>query len=278
MSFDRVEANNQARERYIQHMMQVYETREKKLEGRKIEYFKNNKDSQKDLLLMVGGGALSGAIGGACTGAIIGGVCGTPGGPPTMAVGAGIGAGVGFVVGGAIGTGMAVVYLRPRYKEWCKTEAGREFAGKMQIFLHENSILEHLTCPISQMPVIEGVRTPDGQLYEKDEIEKWIKQHGTNPQTRERITIDDLTPDESASLEAAKTFVRFLQQKREETKEIAPALIPGYDKLIQDTREAAMGVHNTKLVTLQKQWQKGKITYEELSRKSRELGEKYLNI
>jgi hypothetical protein len=52
----------------------------------------------------------------------------------------------------------------------------------------------------------------------------------------------------------------------------------GYDKLIQDTREAAMGVHNTKLVTLQKQWQKGKISYEEFSVKSRELAEKYLNI
>lgn len=195
-----------------------------------------------------------------------------------MTLGAAIGAPVGAAIGGAIGTGVGVVYLRPRYQEWCKTEAGREFAGKMSVFLNEDRILEHLICPITQMPVIEGVRTPDGQLYEKSQIERWVKLHGTNPKTRESITVDDLKVDENASLEAAKAFVKFLQDRRKETEECAPELMPGYDKLIQDTREAAMGAHNIKLVTLQKQWKGGRISYEKLSIKSKELAEKYLNI
>lgn len=278
MSFDRVEANNIARERYIQKMMNTYESREKKLEGRKVEFLQKNRDAKKDFQLIVIGGTASGAIAGGVTGAIVGGVCGAPGGPPTMLIGAAVGAPIGAVIGGAIGTGVAVIYLRPRYKEWCKTEAGIEFAGKMRIFLNENSVLEHLTCPISHMPVINGVRTPQGQLYEKDEIEPWVKKYGTDPMTGDSLSVEDLKADEGASLEATKKFVGFLKEKREETKKNAPDLIEGYDRLITDYREAAMLIYNTKLVTLQKRWQNGKISYEEFSTKSRELSEKYLNI
>lgn len=278
MSFDRVEANNEARERYIQQMMDTYRTREKKLKGRKVEFLRNNKDAKIDVLLIVGGGTASGAIAGGVVGGIVGGVCGSPAGPPGMIVGAAIGVPVGAAIGGAIGTGVAVVYLRPRYQEWCKTEAGREFAGNMRIFLEENSILEHLTCPISQMPVINGVRTPQGHLYEKQEIENWVKENGTDPITRIPLSLSDLKEDETASLEATKNFVNFLKSKREETKKVAPELIEGYDRLITDYREAAMQIYNTKLITLQKQWQKRKISYEEFSEQSRALGEKYLNI
>jgi hypothetical protein len=48
MSFDRVEANNEARERYIQQMMETYKTREKKLEGRKVEFLRKNKDAKAE--------------------------------------------------------------------------------------------------------------------------------------------------------------------------------------------------------------------------------------
>jgi hypothetical protein len=258
--------------------MTSYRTKTQRINGRKFEYLRHNPSAKKELLLIVGGGAVSGAIVGGVAGAIIGGACGSPGGPPGMALGAGIGAPIGAVIGGAVGTAIAIIELRPRYKEWCKTEAGREFAGNLSVFLNEDRMLEHFKCSICYMPVMQGVRTPDGRLYERSEIEEWIRKNGTNPYTQEPLTIHQLTPDENVSLESAKVFVRFLQEKREETRESAPQLIEGYDTLIQDIRESALKEHNKKVNILQKRWQEGRVSYEDMSRQTRELGETYLNI
>lgn len=51
-------------------------------------------------------------------------------------------------------------------------------------------------CAITFYPLQElkdGVRTPDGQLYERSAIEQWIDAHGTNPKTREPLSKTQLT-------------------------------------------------------------------------------------
>lgn len=278
MNQDRVELTSEARERFIQEMMNIYRQRQARLAGRKVEFLRKNPDAQNDVVLLVGGASLSSAAMGGLCGAIIGGSCGTAGGPPGMLLGAAVGIPVGAAVGMAIGTAITVIYLRPRYQEWCKTEAGIEFAGNLSIFLCEDSLLQHVLCPISHMPVIEGVRTPDGQLYEKVEIENWLKDHDTNPLTRAPLSKKDLIPDPEATAEATKIFINFLKAKREETKQIAPHLIEGYDRLINDHREAAMQLYNKHLVILQKRWREGKISYEVFMEKTKEIADKYLNL
>lgn len=274
---DRSSVATKARDDYYNELINAYREKNENFSGRKIEYFRKHRDAKIDFCLITGTGALGGAVAGGVAGAIIGGACGSPGGPPGMVVGGVAGGIVGGIIGGAIGAGVAIVYLRPRYREWCKTEAGIEFAGKISSFLNESNILEHVICPITFMPVVDGVRTPDGQLYEKSEIEAWIKDHGTNPKTREPLNLSDLKEDEQATFESAKALIHFLVEKRPETEVSAPHLMEGYDKLIQDTREALMYVHNTKLAVLQKQWQKGKISHEEFFARSKELVEKYLS-
>ncbi len=278
MSFNHVEANNLARDQYIQGMMNTYQRREQRLQGRRVEFLTRNRSAGRDLALLTLSGAAGGAGVGAIAGGIIGGTCGTPGGPPGILAGVVIGGGIGALIGAGIGAGIGVIVLRPRYNEWCRTEAGIEFGDNMKIFLKEDSILQHLTCAISDLPVIEGVRTPNGQLYEKHEIIAWIEKNGTDPLTRELLSKKDLVEDESASVESSKKIVTFLKSKREETVNNAPHLIEGFDALITDYREAAMCKHNNKLAILQKKWRENRITYEEFSQKSLALGDKYLNL
>lgn len=276
--FERTEIAQKAREDYYSQLMATYQRKSATLSGRKVEFLKKDPSACTEAALLIGGGTLSGAVGGAVVGGILGGVCGSPGGPPGVVLGVAIGAPIGGIIGGIIGGGVAAAYLRPRYLEWCRTETGREFAGQLAIFLSEDKALEHLICPITQLPVIEGVRTPQGQLYEKSEIEAWLEVNESDPLTREPLTKNQLVLDEDASLESIKIFVAFLIDKREETREAAPSLMPGYNKLIADIRTSAMSIYNKKLAVLQKQYREERITYEDFTEQSRKLVEKYLNV
>ena len=50
-------------------------------------------------------------------------------------------------------------------------------------------------CPITHKNISElsePVITPDGYTYERKEIEKWIRQNGTDPMTRTPLGISQL--------------------------------------------------------------------------------------
>lgn len=53
-------------------------------------------------------------------------------------------------------------------------------------------ILESITCPITQLPMIDPVQGSDGQTYERQAISEWIAEKGTSPQTREPMCVPDL--------------------------------------------------------------------------------------
>ena len=55
-------------------------------------------------------------------------------------------------------------------------------------------------CPITQEAIIEPVVAPDGCTYEKEAIEKWIRTHGTSPQTREPLELNDLFTTDMSNL------------------------------------------------------------------------------
>lgn len=55
-----------------------------------------------------------------------------------------------------------------------------------------SSIIESITCPITQEPMREPVTGSDGQTYEKDAIVRWLNEKGTSPHDRRTMNVDDL--------------------------------------------------------------------------------------
>ena len=54
------------------------------------------------------------------------------------------------------------------------------------------AIEESITCPITQMPMINPVTGSDGQTYEREAIETWLRQHRTSPHDRSTMNIESL--------------------------------------------------------------------------------------
>jgi len=52
-----------------------------------------------------------------------------------------------------------------------------------------------LECPITLSIMRHPVLAPDGHTYEREAITKWISQHGTSPQTRAYMRVDQLVPN-----------------------------------------------------------------------------------
>ena len=125
------------------------------------------------------------------------------------------------------------------------------------------------------MPVLKGMRTPNGQLYEKNVIVKWVNQHGTDPITREKITIDQLVLDEEASIENAKSTRNFLIKIKDDAARLQPGLKNGIEDTIADIEEQVIQRANNKLVKIQKEWQEKKITYPQYQAKKAEIDLKY---
>jgi hypothetical protein len=49
-------------------------------------------------------------------------------------------------------------------------------------------------CPITLAPLRDPVRTPGGQVYEREAITVWLEAHGTDPLTRACVRVSDLRP------------------------------------------------------------------------------------
>lgn len=54
------------------------------------------------------------------------------------------------------------------------------------------AIEESITCPITQMPMKNPVTGSDGQTYEREAIETWLREHRTSPHDRSTMTIESL--------------------------------------------------------------------------------------
>ncbi len=54
------------------------------------------------------------------------------------------------------------------------------------------AIEESITCPITQIPMKNPVTGSDGQTYEREAIERWLRQHRTSPHDRSTMNIESL--------------------------------------------------------------------------------------
>ena len=197
------------------------------------------------------------------------------GGPIGIGGGFGIGFAIGFPIGVAIGASFACHKQYPRYQRWLESDEGERFSKDLVRLLSSDALATHVNCPITQMPVLKGVRTPNGQLYEKSALVKWVNQHGTDPITREKITIDQLVTDEEASLENAKSTRNFLIKIKDDAINLQPGLQNGIEDTIADIEEQVIQRSNNKLVKIQKEWQGKKISYSEYQAKKAEIDSKY---
>ena len=55
-------------------------------------------------------------------------------------------------------------------------------------------MVSQFTCPISQKLIEEPYTTKYGNLYEKSEIERWIRKYQTCPMTNNPLDLVDIEP------------------------------------------------------------------------------------
>lgn len=55
--------------------------------------------------------------------------------------------------------------------------------------------MEAQNCPISLQTMTDPYMTPTGHSYQREFIYEWVVNHGSDPATREKITIEDLKPN-----------------------------------------------------------------------------------
>ena len=53
---------------------------------------------------------------------------------------------------------------------------------------------ESFTCPITGKLIKDPMSTPYGHMYERTEIEKWVRVTGECPITKQRLQMEDLMP------------------------------------------------------------------------------------
>ena len=85
-----------------------------------------------------------------------------------------------------------------------QSEWKKEFGGKKdhEVFVlmitlicsYEKQILPFNCCCLSFQPVVDGVITRDGFLFEKKNIYKYLKEHHMNPCTGKKLMLKDLFP------------------------------------------------------------------------------------
>lgn len=276
------------RQKYIEEVVSAYREKGGKMRDRHFEFIRSDMKHPSGFdvstvhayfmsshFVAVGGA-------GACIGGIIGLSVGGPAAPATGLAGVALGAAIGGPIAAMIGlgTGYAVAEYkcRPTYKKFCERESNKEFHANLIDLIKKEKVFEPISCGIHYLPVVDGVRTPTGQIYERCAIEDWIEKSGTDPVTRQPLSKKDLIPDEETSANAASLFVKFLIEKKKETGDPTGDLALGYEALIQDTRNTFVGFYNGKIREIQKKYRKNEISYEAMCSQTDILGKRYLNL
>ncbi len=177
----RVQAHNQ--------VLADYEKRKNKIAQHSWSFVKEHKtELANDIAIPIISGTAIGAAAGAGVGTLAGGISA---GPPGMLLGAGIGAGIGGTIGSGIGAVIAAFLTNKHgyYQKWVRTELGKELGDSILAFLDRpDPVLQNFICGITREVPKDPVMTDDGNIYEKSEILKWLKEHDTDPLTRKPLT------------------------------------------------------------------------------------------
>lgn len=212
--------------------------------------------SVSPILLFTGGGAVAGLMVGAATS-----------GPPGMGVGAGVGAAAGFVAGCI----MSVNLHKKSYNAWLKQNRNDEtFKNFLNIYTTDK-FTDLFLCPITLEPIKEPMITPNGQVYDKSSIERWLKDHGnTDPLTRAPLTIKDLRPDNVTLGKHCRWLKDFLE--KEHDLSFYPSIVrKGVIKLKESLEQQALNIFEREMKILNDALVSKKITLKEFTRQMTHL-------
>lgn len=227
---------------------------------RGVKYFQEIDTTTKVKLIFISTATIAVATAtGALAGGTIGGAIGTlvePGGG--TAVGAGTGAAIGGVIGGAVGalysTYVVTVEISRsnHYENWKRRALSEKIYPLFQEVL-ESEEFGKLVCPItSELPRLP-VLAPCKHVFEKSEIEKWLKSkpedaHCCPLRCRERFTAEDLVYSQDRIDEitnAAKARIQVLTQQHQHDIKIQGSsieLVHALTGVMRDGREHSLQV------------------------------------
>jgi len=145
-----------------------------------------------EVLKGVAVGAGAGLVAGAAFGGAAGGVAAIPSG-------AKLGAKVGMAVGGIIQPIRYVVSIERSniFRKWLADAVLKDAFSEFQQFCDEDEEISDLLCMISSEFPVDPVRAPDGKVYEREAITKWLATNPNNPspiRAGGNFTAADLVP------------------------------------------------------------------------------------
>lgn len=260
---------------YMDQKEAYYLEKGENLQGRKVEFLKDNPASLEKTAVFTTAGALLGmqTMGGA--GALIGTAVGTPAGPPGMLICSLVGLGIGLVAGAVTGGVIANELIYPDYSKWLETENGKECAAEMMDILADDPLLAEYRCGISLYPALSVVRTPQGQVYDEHLIKQEIKNTGLDPLTRQPLKESDLIYSPEDSAKVSMRLVEFLEE-RIEAKRINSRLLTGAQALLVDTQKHINNLYNAELAKLQTAVNNQEITTQQYRTQAKLLAQKFL--
>lgn len=210
-------------------------------------------------------GAVIGAIGGATVGAIIG-TC--VAGPIGTIPGAGKGAIVGTLVG-FIGGCIHIIARTNEYEVWKINYSNTDVLKAYEQLHFNDDLLDSFMCPIGLCSINTPVRDQYGNLYDKDNYLRWIKEDkkktgtATDPKRNGPVKPSDLKVDyhEMARMQAAYKKVLL----RETIKNIHPEVKMGLQKAAEEFGKKVANYYDNRCVELLQDLRAEKITKREYS-------------
>jgi hypothetical protein len=98
--------------------------------------------------------------------------------------------------------------------------------------------------------------------------------YGTNPKTNLPLSKKDLTEDKKVSIEANKALINVLKNFSQDTK-ASPEAIKGAEALIKDVRCGFNALAKHHSVKIDKAYEEGEITYEQMQAQLAEIQKNY---
>lgn len=165
------------------------------------------------ILCVTAVGTVVGALAGGVVGTVKGGAMSVPG----ALTGAKIGGCAGFTLGIAVSSIHVTIQIRQsdHYIRW-KTQALQDKVYPLfQDFLKQDEQFQDLICPISFALPVVPVKSPNGHVYEKASIEKWLLSNPDNPcpLRGKSFTKSDLVYDQKHLNKIIKRAKELLNQK-----------------------------------------------------------------
>lgn len=64
----------------------------------------------------------------------------------------------------------------------------------------KESVPDYLTCPLTKQLFVDPVNTPSGNTYERAAIMEYIREHGKDPLSKQKLKASHLSPNNATKM------------------------------------------------------------------------------